>query len=248
MKARLGVNIDHVATLRQQRGTDYPSIEKAARVVLENGADQITMHLREDRRHVQDADMFLVKKITDEFNKPLNFEMGCAKEIIDIAIEIAPAWICLVPENREEKTTEGGLDLLDDKNFQRIKETCQIFREKSPKSKISLFVEADEDILNKCIKLNVDAVEIHTGEYAIDFLKGMSYSKHLKKYEHGKAIIGKAGIGFHAGHGLTYESTVPLVELNLFKEYNIGHNIICQAIFEGLSSVIKNFHSLLNRN
>ena len=248
MKARLGVNIDHVATLRQQRNMLYPSLAKAASLTLENGADQITMHLREDRRHVQDQDMFDVKKITDKFNKPLNFEMGCAPEIISIAIEVAPEWICLVPEKREEKTTEGGLDLLDLSNFNRIKETCETFRKELPSTKISLFVEANQEILLKCIELQVDAVEIHTGEYAIDFLSGKNYSHHLKAYEHGRDIIVKAGIGYHAGHGLTLDTTAALVELNLFSEYNIGHSMICESIFDGLGAVTKKYHNLLNRD
>ncbi|MDH5581715.1 MAG: pyridoxine 5'-phosphate synthase [Bdellovibrionales bacterium] len=118
---RLGVNIDHVATLRQARGEFYPRLDHAARICLENGCDQITIHLREDRRHIQDQDVFDVKKITDQFNKPLNLEMGCAEDILDIAKEARPSWVCLVPEKREEKTTEGGLNLLDKSQYDKVK-------------------------------------------------------------------------------------------------------------------------------
>ena len=125
MNIRLGVNIDHVATLRQARGEPYPSVVEAAQKSLKNGADQITIHLREDRRHIQDTDVEAVHLVTKKYGKPLNLEIGCHSEIIDIAIATAPDWICLVPENRQEQTTEGGLDLLKEETFLKVKETCQ---------------------------------------------------------------------------------------------------------------------------
>lgn len=245
--ARLGVNIDHVATLRQVRGEKYPSVAQAAKTVLEAGADQITIHLREDRRHIQDFDVRDVKEITDQFNVPLNFEMGASSDIVEVAINIQPEWICLVPEKREEKTTEGGLNLLDETQFNKIKKTILKLRQGIAGVKISLFVEAKSIILDKCIELNIEAVEIHTGDYAMDFNKGNNIDKHLEDYEQAYLKMKKANIGFHAGHGLTDESVVPLVRQNLFVEYNIGHWIIGQSIFGGLDQTVRDLHKIINK-
>lgn len=237
--ARLGVNIDHVATLRQQRGETYPSVVDAAQVVLEAGADQITIHLREDRRHIQDTDVPTVKMVCDRFNKPLNLELGVASEIVAICCDIRPAWICIVPEKREERTTEGGLNLKDDQTYLKIKNAMDLMREKTPDSKISLFVEADKETLEKCIELKADAVEIHTGDYAIAFNEENPIGPFIEQFELGKNQIEAAGIGYHAGHGLTDESLKPLVDHKLFAEYNIGHWIICDAVFNGLAHSTK---------
>lgn len=234
--ARLGVNIDHVATLRQQRGENYPSLVDAAYHVLDCGADQITIHLREDRRHIQDPDVPAVKMVCERFNKPLNLELGIDPGILEIACEVKPEWICIVPEKREERTTEGGLNLVDIDSFNRIKEAITLLREKTPASKISLFVECDEETLRKCIELKVDAVEIHTGDYAIAFNEENPIDGYLAKYKANQSLIKDAGLGYHAGHGLTDKSLKPLVDENLFEEYNIGHWIICDAVFNGLKS------------
>jgi pyridoxine 5-phosphate synthase len=161
---RLGINIDHVATLRQQRDEDYPNMERAAEICLESGADQITIHLREDRRHIQDLDVPAVQKITNKYNKPLNFEIGCNAEIVKFASEIKPEWVCLVPENREEKTTEGGLNLTSEPIFLKIMQTCEFLKQESPGTKISLFLESNPEILDKAAELPIEAVEIHTGD------------------------------------------------------------------------------------
>ena len=237
--ARLGVNIDHVATLRQQRGESYPSVIDAAHTVLEAGADQITIHLREDRRHIQDTDVPTVKMVCDRFNRPLNLELGVAEEIVAICCDIKPQWICIVPEKREERTTEGGLDLINTENFLKIKNAMEIMREKSPDSKISLFVEAQNDILEKCIELKADAVEIHTGDYAKAFQEDNPIDDFIAQFKKSRTQIEDAGIGYHAGHGLTAESLKPLVDEKIFAEYNIGHWIICDAIFNGLASSTK---------
>lgn len=237
--ARLGVNIDHVATLRQQRGESYPSVIEAAQVVLEAGADQITIHLREDRRHIQDTDVPTVKMVCDRFNKPLNLELGVASEIVAVCCDIKPQWICIVPEKREERTTEGGLDLKNAENFLKIKNAMELMREKTPGSKISLFVEADMETLDKCIELKADAVEIHTGDYAKAFLEENPLDEFIEKFKNGKHKIEAAAISYHAGHGLTDESLKPLVDNKLFAEYNIGHWIICDAVFNGLASSTK---------
>lgn len=245
MIARLGVNIDHVATLRQARGESYPSLVEAARVCLESGADQITIHLREDRRHIQDTDVPAIKLVTERFGAPLNLELAVSDEILEIACEVKPEWVCIVPEKREERTTEGGLNLRDEDQFEAIKKACHLLKTKNPEGKISLFVEADLDILKRCSDCEIDAVEIHTGEYALDFLAGESIDKHLKRYEDAYTCAKGHNIGFHAGHGLTAESVVPLVDQGLFAEYNIGHWIICESIFQGLSNTVKDCLTIL---
>lgn len=241
MIPRLGVNIDHVATLRQQRGEDYPSVVEAASATLLNGADQITIHLREDRRHIQDTDVEAVHLVTKRHGVPLNLEMGCHPEIIEIAIAASPEWICLVPEKRQEKTTEGGLDLLDDSTFIRLEEACKKLKAEIKDVKISLFLEASSEILNRAFMLKADAVEIHTGEYAKKHLNGEDITPFIKKFEAAKLLIKQNNWGCHAGHGLTLESVEPLLEAKIFEEYNIGHWIVAQALFDGLGPVIKKF-------
>lgn len=244
MIPRLGVNIDHVATLRQARGEDYPSIVEAANTCLSQGADQITIHLREDRRHIQDTDVEAVSLVTQKYGKPLNFEMGCNQEIIEVALATAPEWICLVPEKRQEQTTEGGLDLIDSKNFDKVESTIQTFRSHLKQTKISLFIESDKKSIEKAIEFKVDAVEIHTGEFAKAFLRGDNLSSFYSSYQQAKETLNQAGIGCHAGHGLTYESVRPLLERKLFEEYNIGHWIICDSIFHGLGTVVRRMKNL----
>jgi pyridoxine 5-phosphate synthase len=236
---RLGVNIDHVATLRQARGEYYPRPERAAEVCFSAGADLLTIHLREDRRHIIDQDVITLSKLLKENNWPLNLEIGLADEIIDIAIETAPDWICVVPEKREEKTTEGGLDLKSDSYFEKVKSACHKIKKASPNTNISLFVEADEMTLKRCFECNISAVEIHTGEYAKDFLEGRDINKHLELYKISQKLCLENNIGHHAGHGLTNESVKPLLISGLFEEYNIGHWIIAESVFSGLENVIK---------
>lgn len=237
--ARLGVNIDHVATLRQARGEDYPSVVEAAAVCLQAGADQITIHLREDRRHIQDTDVEAVSLVTRKYGKPLNLEMGCHPEIVDIALATNPDWVCLVPEKREERTTEGGLDLIDENNFSRVEETCRRLKAGLPNLKISLFLEASVDTLTAATRLPVDAVEIHTGDYARAFLQGESVEKYLGAFRRAHILLKEAGLGCHAGHGLTQESLQPLLQDGIFAEYNVGHWIVCQALFDGLGKVVR---------
>lgn len=245
IEKRLGVNIDHVATLRQARGELYPSLVDAAQNVLDAGADQITIHLREDRRHIQDFDLPAIKMVTEKFSVPLNLEMGANTEILDLAIEVKPEWICLVPEKREELTTEGGLNLLDNKVYERVKSIFNICAAELPQTRISCFVEPDQKILQKCLDLKAHAVEIHTGDYAMAFNRGEDYSPFLENYNKAFDYLKPYGIGFHAGHGLTDKSVLPLIEQNLFAEYNIGHWIISQAIFEGIGPVVKRLRKLI---
>ncbi len=245
--ARLGVNIDHVATLRQQRGEYYPDIVRAADVALATGSHQITIHLREDRRHIQDRDVPAVHDMCKKMGMPMNLELGCHDEIVEIAMREKPEWVCLVPEKREERTTEGGLDVMDPKNYERVKSACERILKASPTTKISLFVESDPEVLKKCLTMKAHAVEIHTGEYAKDFLAGKDLGKHLESYRAGSAIIKAAGWGYHAGHGLTYDSLEPLLQEAHFEEYNIGHWIIAESVFLGLGHVIKEMLTLIQK-
>lgn len=243
--ARLGVNIDHVATIRQARGESYPSVARAAIQSIEAGAEQITIHLRADRRHIQDFDVTEVKKVTQENNVLLNLEFGLNEEIMDIAIQNKPDWICLVPEKREEKTTEGGLNLKSEKQFFDIQKACKKLKENIPGVKISLFIEADESIVQNVLACNIDAVEIHTGHYAHLYNNQEDYQKEIERFKKFKKAIENSGIGYHAGHGLTLENIKPLIETNLFVEYNIGHWIVGESIFRGLTEVIKDFKKIL---
>ncbi|MBY0515335.1 MAG: pyridoxine 5'-phosphate synthase [Bacteriovoracaceae bacterium] len=240
MIPRLGVNIDHVATIRQQRGESYPEVFRAAELSLAAGADQITIHLREDRRHIQDSDVGAVHQICKKFQRPLNFEMGCHPEIVSLACQEKPAWVCLVPEKREERTTEGGLALTHSGTLQRVTEAIETLKLGSPNTKISLFIEASDEVIEASLKLPVQAVEIHTGDYAKEFLMGKDISKHLDQYAKACKKIKLNQRGFHAGHGLTNLSVVPLLKQGLFEEYNIGHWIIAESLFLGLPLVVSN--------
>jgi pyridoxine 5-phosphate synthase len=239
VKPRLGVNIDHVATLRQQRSEAYPSLEKAAQIALNAGADQITIHLREDRRHIQDHDVRTIQKICADFKKLFNFEMGCAPDIIALACEIKPDWVCLVPEKRQERTTEGGLAMTDPDVFKLIEHSVAKILKASPQTKVSLFVESRLEVLQQCLKLPIHAVEIHTGDYAHSFHQEKSLDEYLVKFRQGHDLIKSKSLGFHAGHGLSDASVAPLLKEGIFEEYNIGHWIISESLFMGLAEVVK---------
>ena len=238
MKPRLGVNIDHVATLRQARGEDYPSVKKAAEEVLLNGANQITIHLREDRRHIQEQDVGEVKEITKKFNLSLNLEIACSNEMIEIVKKHTPEWVCIVPEKREEKTTEGGLDLKNPGTLKKITDSCVWLKKELPDIKISLFLESNEAILEIAKHLKIDAVEIHTGEYAKIFNLGKDYKAYLDSFRQAEIFLRKNKIACHAGHGLTLESVIPLLNEGCFEEYNIGHWIVADSIFKGIGPVV----------
>jgi pyridoxine 5-phosphate synthase len=248
-RAILGINIDHIATLRQARDESYPEISKGAEMALASGADQITIHLREDRRHIQDKDVPVVREITKKHGKILNLEMATAQDIFNIALANTPDWICFVPEKREEKTTEGGLNLLNEKVFQKHQTLIQEVRTKLPQTKVSLFLAPDLDILEQAKLLQCDAVEIHTGHFCHAF-----ESKDHSVMENELIQIGKAyeylvdnEIRPHAGHGFTLESLEYLAKRVPFIEYNIGHWIISQSVFDGLEKVIKDTIELLDK-
>ncbi len=247
MQPRLGVNIDHVATLRQARGEDYPNISKAAEEVIKSGANQITIHLREDRRHIQEKDLELVKEITLKHRVPLNLEIACGPEMLLMTKRYRPDWVCIVPEKREERTTEGGLGLNNPENLKRVRNACIELKKEVPATKISLFLEANKEILDLAKDLSIDAVEIHTGEYAKCFIEGKDYQTYLTAFNNSQVFLKQNNISCHAGHGLTLESVVPLLNEGCFEEYNIGHWIIADSVFRGLSQVVRDFSRLFER-
>ena len=236
---RLGVNIDHVATLRNARGESHPNPIEAAKFVKKIGADSITIHLREDRRHIRDND---AKKICSLKNLLVNLEISTNPEIVNIALKIKPNFICIVPENRKEITTEGGLNLK--KNKRKIKDIISKFKKKNIRT--SLFINPTlEDVMISKI-LGADCVEIHTGRLA-NLVK--SKKKFINEYQRIKKcsyLAKKLSIEVHAGHGLDYKTTKLLTKIKQIKEFNIGHYLIGESIFHGFSNVIKNFKRILN--
>ena len=231
-KIRLGVNIDHVATVRNARGENYPSPLRAALLAEKNGAESITIHLREDRRHINETDL---KQIINKLKIPLNLEIAATKEMLKIALKSKPPFICIVPEKRQEVTTEGGLNLNYNKVFLK-----KIIRElKKNKSRVSLFIEPSIKAINVSKKLNVDCVEIHTGKLCNLINKEKNYKKELIKIKKTVHLGNKLGLEVHAGHGLTFKSAKILSRIKGIQEYNIGHFLIGESIFVGLSNVIK---------
>ena len=237
-RIRLGVNIDHVATVRNARGEIYPSPLRAALLAEKNGADSVTIHLREDRRHINELDL---KKIIKRLKIPLNLEIAATREMLKIATKSKPPFICVVPEKRKEITTEGGLNLDHNKNFLKI----LIKKLKINKSRISLFIEPSLKDLEKAKKLGADCVEIHTGKLCNLINKKKNYKKELKKIYNAVIIGNKLGLEVHAGHGLTYTSAKILAKIKGIQEFNIGHFLICESIFEGMPSTIKKFKKIL---
>ena len=235
---RLGVNIDHIATLRQLRNTPYPDLWEAAQIVEKAGAQQITVHLREDRRHIQDADVVQLKK---KLNIDLNLEMSIAPSIVKFAHKIKPTWVCLVPEKREEVTTEGGLAV---KKYQkRLAVLIRDFKKK--KIKVSLFVEPDLKVLKLSHELGADAVELHTGRYCMATQKALGKKSSLiektefKRIKEAAELGEKLGIHVHAGHGFDDKNIRKIAALNLIEEYNIGHFIVCRAAIVGLDRAVR---------
>ena len=235
---RLGVNIDHVATVRNARGETYPSPLRAAILAEKNGADSVTIHLREDRRHINEFDL---KKIIKKLKIPLNLEIAATKEMLKIATRSKPPFICIVPEKRKEITTEGGLNLNHNKNF--LKKLIKDL--KKNKLRVSLFIEPNLTDLEKAKKLNADCVEIHTGKLCNLINKKKSYKNELKRIR--KAVIkgNKLGLEVHAGHGLTFISAKILSKIKGIQEFNIGHFLVGESIFEGMPLTIKKFKRIL---
>ena len=235
---RLGVNIDHVATVRNARGENYPSPLRAALLAEKNGADSITIHLREDRRHINEFDL---KKIIKKLKIPLNLEIAATTEMLKIATRSKPPFICIVPEKRKEITTEGGLNLNHNKNFIKI----LIKKLKKNQSRVSLFIEPSLKDLEEAKKLNADCVEIHTGKLCNLINKKRNYQKELKRIRRAVTRGNELGLEVHAGHGLTYASAKILSKIIGIKEFNIGHFLIGESIFVGMTSAIKKFKKIL---
>ncbi|MBD1172532.1 pyridoxine 5'-phosphate synthase [Pelagibacterales bacterium SAG-MED05] len=237
-KIRLGVNIDHVATVRNARGEKYPSPLRAAILAEKCGADSITIHLREDRRHINDSDL---NSINSRLKIPLNLEIAATKEMLKIALKHKPPFVCIVPEKRKEITTEGGLNL----NFKKIFLKKIIYKLKKNKSRISLFIEPNQSDIKKAKLLNADCIEIHTGKFCTLVNENKNFNKELDKINKAVAFGNRIGLEVHAGHGLTYKSAKILSKTKGIKEFNIGHFLIGESIFVGLPSSIKQFKKII---
>ena len=235
---RLGVNIDHIATIRNARGESHPDPLTAAKFVKKVGADSITIHLREDRRHIKDFD---AKKICAIRDLNVNLEISTNPKIVNIAIKIKPDFICIVPENRKEITTEGGLNLI--KNRKKIQKIISKFRKKNIRT--SLFVNPSMKDIKISKQINTDCIEIHTGKLANLVKSKNNHSKELKRIKQCSSYAKKLGIEVHAGHGLDYKTTKILSKINEIKEFNIGHYLIGESIFYGLKKVIVNFKKII---
>ena len=237
-KIRLGVNIDHVATVRNARGEKYPSPLRAAILAEKYGADSVTIHLREDRRHINDNDL---KSINSKLKIPLNLEIAATNEMLKIALRHKPPFICIVPEKRKEITTEGGLNL----NFNKIFLKKIIYKLKRIKSRVSLFIEPNQSDVKKAKLLNADCIEIHTGRFCNLVNQNKNFKNELDKIKKAVTLSNKIGLEVHAGHGLTYKSAKILSKTKGIREFNIGHFLIGDSIFVGLANGIKQFKKII---
>ena len=238
---RLGVNIDHVATLRNARGEFHPDPVEAAKFVKKSGADSITIHLREDRRHIKDFD---AKQICSIKNLSVNLEISTNFKTVKTALKIEPDYICIVPENRKEITTEGGLDLKKNKTL--IKKIITKFNKK--KIRTSLFINPLISDIYIAKSLNTDCIEIHTGRLSNLVKSNKNFTNELKRISQCSILAKKLNIEVHAGHGLDYKTTKILKKVKEITEFNIGHYLIGESIFHGLPKVIKNFNKIIKKN
>jgi len=236
-RLRLGVNIDHVATIRNARGGDHPDPVRAAEIVASVGGDGITAHLREDRRHIRDDDLARIQAATD---LPLNLEMAATDEMLAIALRHAPHAACIVPEKREERTTEGGLDAAGQHNHL----APIVARLSDAGIRVSLFIEPDARQIEAAMRLKAPVVEFHTGRYA--HVDGEERAAELRRLADAAALAWKNGIEPHAGHGLTYDNVVPVAAIPQLAELNIGHYLIGEAIFTGLEPAVRRMRDLMD--
>ena len=239
-KKRLGVNIDHVATVRNARGENYPSPIKAALLAQNSGADSITIHLREDRRHIQDHDL---KNIKIKINIPVNLEIAPTKEMLAIAKKFKPDYVCIVPEKRREITTEGGLNLKVKKNF--LYKFIRVL--KSHNIRVSLFIEPNIQDIKLSYMLGADCVELHTGKFCNLFNNKKKTTNNYLKIKNSAKFAKMLGLEVHAGHGLTYKSAQKISNIDDISEFNIGHFIVAESIFLGLKKVIKKLKKIINK-
>ena len=233
----LGVNIDHVATLRQARGTDYPRVLDAALIAQDSGADSITVHLREDRRHIQDADVPL---LLDNLRVKLNLEMAVTEEMLAIACRLQPADCCLVPEKRAELTTEGGLDVCA--NQSAVTDACRRLAEAGVR--VSLFIDPDEQQITAAVAAGAPVIELHTGCYA-DAETSALQEAELKRVAAAASFAAGQGLVVNAGHGLNYENVQPIAAIPEITELNIGHAIVAQSVFTGFASAVAEMKQLM---
>jgi pyridoxine 5-phosphate synthase len=240
-RLRLGVNIDHVATVRNARGGTLPDPVRAAHLAIAAGADGITAHLREDRRHIRDVD---VERLATELTRPLNFEMGATEEMIALAERLKPHAACLVPEKREERTTEGGLDVVG----QEAHLTPVIARLRAAGCRVSLFIEPDEAPIAMAAKLGAPVIELHTGSWCHAVIDGEAakVEAEFQRLANGAALGAKLGLEVHAGHGLDYDTARTLARVPAFVEFNIGHFLIGEAIFIGLEEAIRRMRQAMD--
>ena len=233
----LGVNIDHVATLRQARGTSYPDPVKAALIAEECGADSITLHLREDRRHIQDCDLYALKQA---MHTRMNLEMAVTEEMLGIAMDVKPAACCLVPEKRQELTTEGGLDVTN--QLEKITDACARLADQG--IRVSLFIDPEASQLDAAMQVGAPVVELHTGIYADT--DGAEQKSELNRVMSAASYAREIGLIVHAGHGLHYENVSAIARIAEIVELNIGHAIIAQSVFDGISVAIRNMKRLMD--
>jgi pyridoxine 5-phosphate synthase len=236
-RLRLGVNIDHVATIRNARGGDHPDPVRAARLAAEAGADGITAHLREDRRHITDSD---IDRLIAEIDLPLNLEMAATEEMLEIALAHRPHAACIVPEKRQERTTEGGLDVAGQHNSL----SHFVGRLGAANIRVSLFIEPSEEQVAAAARLGAPVVEFHTGRYA--HAHGEERATELKRITDCAALAVKNGIEPHAGHGLTFDNVVPVAAIPQVAELNIGHFLVGDAIFTGLDASVRRMRELMD--
>lgn len=235
----LGVNIDHIATLRQARGTRYPDPVQAALLAEEAGADSITIHPREDRRHIQDRDVLLLK---ETLNTRMNLEMAVTEAMIVFAEQVRPECVCLVPEKREELTTEGGLDVLGQED--RVMEACE--RLSDTGAEVSLFIDPDLPQIDAAVRCGAPVIELHTGEYA-DADNPEAETRAFERLVKALGYARKQGLVVNAGHGLNYHNTERVASLSGIKELNIGHAIVARAVFVGLKEAVRDMRDILDR-
>ena len=236
-RVRLGVNIDHVATVRNARGVAWPDPVRAALLAADAGADGITAHLREDRRHITDAD---VERLAAELTIPLNLEMAATDEMLRIALAHRPHAACIVPEKREERTTEGGLDAAGQHNTLAPIVTAL----GAARVRVSLFIEPDPAQIEAAVRLGAPVVELHTGRYAE--LDGEARTHELRRLSDAAALAAKNGIEVHAGHGLTFDNVQPIAAIPQVAELNIGHFLVADAVFAGLGASVRRMRELMD--
>jgi pyridoxine 5-phosphate synthase len=239
---RLGINVDHVATIRNARGGDRPDPVRAAKAAVAAGADGITAHLREDRRHIRDEDM---RRLRNEIDTPLNFEMAATPEMIALALDIAPHAACLVPEKREERTTEGGLDVMASRRT--LERAIPPLTEAG--IRVSLFIEPDFEAIETAAALGAPVVELHTGTWCEHVMTGQDgpATRELERLRRGAERAAELGLEVHAGHGLDWDTAEKLAEVSAFIEFNIGHFLVGEALFIGLAASIRHMVEAMAR-